>query len=57
MNVCEFTLDVLTTPGQEQEPQDEEHEGCRDELMRGLVRRLPVNFGCGGSLPSYDVIV
>jgi hypothetical protein len=30
-------------PGQEQVPQDEEHEGCRDEFVGGLGRRLPVN--------------
>jgi hypothetical protein len=32
--------------GQEQVPQNEEHEGCCDELVRGLGRRLPVNHGC-----------
>jgi hypothetical protein len=32
-------------PGQEQVPQDEEHEGCCDEFMRGLDRRLLVNYG------------
>jgi hypothetical protein len=32
--------------GQEQVSQDEEHEGCRDEFVRGLGRRLRVNFGC-----------
>jgi hypothetical protein len=26
--------------------QDEEHEGCRDEFVRGLGLRLPVNYGC-----------
>jgi hypothetical protein len=31
--------------GQEHVPQDEEHEGCRDEFVRGLGRRLLVNFG------------
>jgi hypothetical protein len=31
--------------GQEHVPQDEAHEGCRDEFVRGLGRRLPVNFG------------
>jgi hypothetical protein len=47
MNICELTLDVLTTPvGQDQVPQNEEHEGCRDEFVRGLGRRLPVNYGC-----------
>jgi hypothetical protein len=47
MNVCELTLAVLTSPlGQEQVPQDEEYEGWRDEFMRGLGRRLLVNFGC-----------
>jgi hypothetical protein len=46
MNVCELTLAVLTSPGQELVPQDNEHEGCRDEFVRGLGRRLPANFGC-----------
>jgi hypothetical protein len=32
--------------GQEQVPQDEELKGCRNEYVRGLDRRLPVNFGC-----------
>jgi hypothetical protein len=31
--------------GQEQVLQDKEHEGCRDEFVRGLGRRLPVNYG------------
>jgi hypothetical protein len=44
-------------PGQGQVPQDEEHEGCRDEFLRGLGRRLPVNYGCRGSFSSYDVII
>jgi hypothetical protein len=43
--------------GQEQVPQDEEHKGCRDEFVRGLGRCIPVNFGCGESLSSYDVII
>jgi hypothetical protein len=47
MNVCELTLAVLTVPpGQEQVLQDEEHEGGRDEFVRGLGRRLPVNYVC-----------
>jgi hypothetical protein len=47
MNVCELTLAVLTSPpGQEQVPQDEAYEGCCDEFVSGLGRRLPVNFGC-----------
>jgi hypothetical protein len=25
-------------------PQDEAHEGCCDEFVSGLGRRLPVNF-------------
>jgi hypothetical protein len=57
MNVCELTLAVLTTPGQEQVPQDEEHEGCRDEFVRGPGCHLPVNYGCRGALSSYDVII
>jgi hypothetical protein len=33
MNVCELTLVVLTSPpGQGQVPQNEELEGCRDEI-------------------------
>jgi hypothetical protein len=32
-------------PGQEQVPQNEEHEGCRDEFMKGLGHRLPINYG------------
>jgi hypothetical protein len=27
------------------------------EFVRGLGRRLPVNYGCGGSLSLYDVII
>ena len=46
MNVCELTLAVSHPPtGQEQVPQDEAHGGCCDEFVRGLGRRLPVNFG------------
>jgi hypothetical protein len=46
MNVCELTLSVSHHPiGQEQVPQDEAHGGCRDEFVRGLGHRLPVNFG------------
>jgi hypothetical protein len=33
-------------PGQGHVSQDEAHEGCCDEFMSGLGRRLPVNFGC-----------
>jgi hypothetical protein len=55
-HVCELTLAKLT-PGQEQVLQDEEHEGSYDEFMRGLGRRLRVNYSCGGSLSSYDVII
>jgi hypothetical protein len=33
-------------PGQEQVPHDEAHEGCCDEFVSGLGRRLPVNYGC-----------
>jgi hypothetical protein len=47
MNVCELTLTVLTSLlGQEHVAHDEEHEGCCDEFMRGLGRRLLVNYGC-----------
>jgi hypothetical protein len=54
--VCQLTLAKLT-PSQEQVPQDEEHEGCYNEFVRGLGCRLPVNYGCGGSLSSYDVSI
>jgi hypothetical protein len=58
MNICELTLAVLKfLLGQGHVPQDKEHEGCRDEFVRGLGHRLPVNYGCGGSLSSYDVII
>jgi hypothetical protein len=33
-------------PGKGQVSQDEELDGCRDKFVRGLDRRLPVNFGC-----------
>jgi hypothetical protein len=33
-------------PGQGQVVQDVEHEGCRGEFVRGLGRRLPVNYDC-----------
>jgi hypothetical protein len=44
MNVCELTL-AVSHLGQEQVPQDEAHGGSCDVFMRGLGRRLPVNFG------------
>jgi hypothetical protein len=45
MNVCEFTLTVLTSPQvKDQVPRDEAHKGCCDEFMSGLGRRLRVNF-------------
>jgi hypothetical protein len=44
-------------PGQGQVSQDKEHEGCCDKFVIGLVRRFPVNYGCRGSLSSYDVII
>jgi hypothetical protein len=57
MNACEITIDVLIFPlGQEQVPQDKEHEGCRDESMRGLGRRLLASCGCW-IVSSYDVII
>jgi hypothetical protein len=31
--------------GQEQVPQEEAHGACCDEFVRGLGRRLPINFG------------
>jgi hypothetical protein len=47
MNVCELTLVVLTFPlGQGQVSQDEAREGCRDDFVSGVGRRLPVNYGC-----------
>jgi hypothetical protein len=49
MNVCELTAHPRCThipSGQEQVPQDEAYEGCCDEFVGGLGRRLSVNFGC-----------
>jgi hypothetical protein len=46
MNICELTLVVPHPTSQWQVPQDKEHEWCRDEFVRGLGRRLPVNYGC-----------
>jgi hypothetical protein len=47
MNVCELTLAIsYPSTGQEQVPHDEVHGGCCDVFVRGLGRRLPVNFGC-----------
>jgi hypothetical protein len=46
MNVCELNLSILTSPDQEQVPQNEAHEGCCDEFVGGLGRRLLVNYGC-----------
>jgi hypothetical protein len=45
MNICELTLVVSPPTGQEHVPQDEAREGCCDVFVRGLGRRLPVNFG------------
>jgi hypothetical protein len=45
-----------TPTGQAQVPQDEAHGGCYDEIVRGLGRRLPVNFGFLDHSP-YDVII
>jgi hypothetical protein len=45
-----------TPTGQEQVPQDEALGGCCDEFVRGLGRRLPVNFGVAGPLSPYNVI-
>jgi hypothetical protein len=45
MNICELTLAVSHPPtGQEQVPQDEARGGYCDEFVRGLGRRLPINF-------------
>ena len=58
MNVCELTLAVSQPPiGQEQVPHDEAHGGCCDEFVRGLGRRLPVNFWVAGPLSPYNVII
>jgi hypothetical protein len=48
---------VLTSQDKNMYHQEEEHEGCHDEFVRGLDRRLPVYYGCGGLLSSYDVII
>jgi hypothetical protein len=45
MFICELTLAVSPPIGQEHVPLDETHGGRYDVFMRGLGRRLPVNFG------------
>jgi hypothetical protein len=46
MNICELTFVVSHPPtGQEQVLLDEAHGGCCDMFVRGLGRRLSVNFG------------
>jgi hypothetical protein len=45
MNVCELTLAVSHPPQVKNRYQDEALGECCDEFMRGLGRRLPVNFG------------
>jgi hypothetical protein len=45
MNVCELTLAISHPTGQEHVLQHGAHGGCCGEFMRGLGRRLPVNFG------------
>jgi hypothetical protein len=57
MNVCELTLVVLTPQAKNRYHQDEEHEGSRNEFVRGLGRRLPVNYDWRGSLSLYDVMI
>jgi hypothetical protein len=44
---CTYVSSLLLSHppiGQEQVPQDEAHGGCCDEFVRGLGRRLLVNF-------------
>jgi hypothetical protein len=57
MNGCELILAVLTSSRSKQVLQDEEQELCHDEFVRGLSRRLPANYVCGGSLSLYDIII
>jgi hypothetical protein len=57
MNACELTLVVLTPPADPEQVPLEEHEGCRDEFVRDFDRHLPVNYGCGESLSTYDIII
>jgi hypothetical protein len=45
MYVSSLLLSHTPHTGQELVPQDEAHGGCCDEVVRGLGRRLPVNFG------------
>jgi hypothetical protein len=47
MNICVLTLAVLAfLLGQGHVPRDEAYEGCCDEFVSGLDRRIPVNYGC-----------
>jgi hypothetical protein len=46
MNVFELTIAVSHPPQvKNRYPQDKAHGECCDEFVRGLGRRLPVNFG------------
>ena len=57
MKVVSSPLLSHTPIGQEQVPQDEAHGGCCNVFVRGLGRRLPVNFGVAGPLSPYNVII
>jgi hypothetical protein len=46
MNVCELTLDVLTFPPQVKNRYHNIRNMKDVEFMRGLGRRLLVNYGC-----------
>jgi hypothetical protein len=50
------SLLLYSPPSQEQVPQEEDHEGCHDEFVRGLGRR-PQSTMVVGPLSSYDVII
>jgi hypothetical protein len=46
MNICELTLVVLISPQVKNRYTRMRREGCRDEFVSGLGRRLLVNYGC-----------
>jgi hypothetical protein len=48
------TVSELYTPCQNKYRTRQGAEGCRDKFMRGLDRRLSLNYGCW-IIVSYDV--
>jgi uncharacterized protein YggT (Ycf19 family) len=54
--VSSLLLSHTPPTGQEHVPQDEALGGCCDVFVRGLRRRLPVNFGLLDVVSLYVII-